>query len=143
MGQVEAENRIAGLDDCAVGLHVGLRSSVWLDVGILRPKQSLGAVASQILHNVGIFAAAVVTPAGVALGIFVGEDGARCLKHRLGDKVLTGNHLQPLVLAESFMVKGSGYSGVGLGEGHGYAVSHKKDSSRFYAVGDTRNDGTD
>jgi hypothetical protein len=85
-----------------------------------------GAVAGQVLNDVGVLAAPVVAAAWIALGVFVGKDGACRLKYSLGDKILTGDHLQPFVLAESFLVKSSGNVGVGLGEGERHAVSHKR-----------------
>jgi hypothetical protein len=97
---------------------------VGLHVGVLAAEDLFGAVAGQVLDDIGVLAAAVVAPAGVALGIFVGEDGTGSLEHGFRDEVFAGNHLQPLVLAEGFVVKGGGYVGVGLGEGESHAVSH-------------------
>ena len=122
--QVEAENRVARLQHRRIGRGVGLRAGVRLHIGVLGAKDLLGPVARQVLHHVGELAAAVVAASRVALGIFVGEDRAGRLQHRFGDKVLAGNHLQPLVLAEGFVVKGSGNFGVGLGKGKRHAVSH-------------------
>src|ERR1700733_16018818 len=53
VGKVEAENSIAGLQDGSIGLHVGLRSGVRLHVGVLGAEQLLGAVASEVLDDVG------------------------------------------------------------------------------------------
>ena len=98
---------------------------------MLGAKDLLRAVAGQVLHHVGVLAAAVVAASGIALGILVGEDRAGRLQHRLGDKVLAGNHLQPLVLAEGFVVNGGGHFGVGLGEGERHAIGHTDNSSVF------------
>ena len=122
--EIEAENRVAGLQHGRVRRRVGLRAGVRLHVGVLGAKDLLGAVAGQVLHHVGVLAAAVVAAPRVALGIFIGEDRAGRLQHCLGDEVLAGNHLQPFVLAEGFVVNGSGNFGVGLGKGKRHAVSH-------------------
>ena len=124
--EIEAENRVAGLQDRRIGRGVGLRAGVRLHVDVLAAEDLLGAIAGQVLDHVGVLAAAVVAAAGVALGVFIGEDGAGRLEHCFGDEVFAGNHLQPLVLAEGFVVKGGGDVGVGLGEGERHAVSHTR-----------------
>ena len=124
VSQVEAQNRVAGLQHGHVRRSVGLRAGVRLHIGMLGAKDLFGTVARQVLHHVGVFAAAVVAASRVALGIFVGENGAGRLQHSLRDEILAGNHLQPFVLAEGFMVNGSSNFGVGLGKGKRHAVSH-------------------
>ena len=124
VSEVEAENGVARLQDRGIGRGVGLGAGVGLHVDVVAAEDLFGAVAGQILNDVSVLAAAVVATAGVALGIFVGEDGTGRLQHCFGDEVLAGNHLQPLVLAEGFVVKGGGDVGVGLGEGERHAVSH-------------------
>ena len=125
MRQVQAQNGIARLQHRRIRRGVGLRAGVRLHVHMLAAENLQGPVARQVLHHVGILAAAVVAPPRVALGIFIRENGAGSLKHRLRDEILAGNHLQPLVLAESFLVKSGGYNGVGLGERERHAVGHK------------------
>ena len=73
---------------------------------MLGAEELLGAVARQVLHHVGELASAVITLAGIALGVFVGEDRARRLEHGFADKVLRGDQLQPLVLAALFVFDG-------------------------------------
>ncbi len=107
------------------GRSVGLRAGVRLHVDVLAAEDLPRAIAGQVLHDVGILAAAVVTASRIALGIFIGEDRAGGFQHRFRNKVFAGNHLQPLVLAEGFVVNGGGYIGIGLGEGQRHAVSHK------------------
>ena len=123
--KIEAENGVAGLQNRRVGRGVGLRAGVRLHVDVLAAEDLPRAIAGQILHDVGVLAAAVVTAPGIALGIFIGEDRAGCFQHRFRDKVFAGNHLQPLVLAEGFVVNGGGHIGIGLGEGQRHAVSHR------------------
>ena len=112
---------------CSTAMYagcIGLRAGVRLHVGKLRIEDLLGAIARQVLHHVGVFASAIVAASRIALGVFIGEDGAGRLEHRFGDEVLAGNHLQAFVLAEGFVVNGGGNVGVGLGEGKGHAISH-------------------
>ena len=115
-----------GLQHRGIGRGVGLRAGVRLHVDMLAAEDLPRAVAGQVLDDVGVLAATVVAAPGIALGIFIGEDRAGCFKHCFRDKVFAGNHLQPLVLAESFVVNGGGNFGIGLGEGQRHAVSHTR-----------------
>ena len=96
-----------------------------LHVDVVAAEELARAVASEVLNDVGILAAAVVAAPGIPLSIFIGEDRARGLQHCFRDKVLAGNHLKPLVLAESFLVKSSGDFRVDLGKSEGHTVGHK------------------
>ena len=121
VGQVQAEDGVAGLKDGGVGRHVGLRSGVRLDVGVLGAEQLLGALAGQVFDDVGEFAAAVVALAGIAFGILVREHRAGSFEHGFADEVLGRDQLQAFVLAAGFVVDGSGDLGIDFGErtGHG------------------------
>jgi hypothetical protein len=102
VGEVEAEDGVARGQQRHVGGGVGLRAGVRLHVGVLGAEELLGAVAGQVLDDVGELAAAVVALAGIALGVLVGEDGAGGLEHGAADEVLRGDHLQAFVLADDF-----------------------------------------
>ena len=130
MGEIEAEDGVAGLEHRHVGGGVGLGAGVRLHVGVLGAEDLLGAVAGEVLDHVGELAAAVVAASGIALGVFVGEDRSGGLKHGLADKVLRGDHLQPLVLAENFVFDGGGDLRIGLGERERHAVGHDSNCSR-------------
>ena len=67
---------------------VHLAARMGLDVGEAGAEQLLGALDRQRLDHVDIFAAAVIAPARIAFGIFVGEDRALRLEHGAGDDVL-------------------------------------------------------
>ena len=117
VGQIEPQNRIAGRTQRHIGRRVGLRAGVRLHVHMLRAEEPLGAVARQVLHHIGELASAVVALAGIALGVLVGEDRARRLQHRAADKVLRGDHLQPLVLAQNLLLNLAGNLRVRDGKG--------------------------
>ena len=114
MRQVQTENGVAGLQHCGVGFHVGLRSGVRLHVGVFRPEELLGAFARQILDDVGELAAAVVTLAGIAFGVLVGEHRAHGFEHGFADEVFRGDQFQAFVLAADFVVDGGGHLGIGF-----------------------------
>ena len=88
VGEVEAEDRVAGLDERVHRRGVGLRAGVRLDVGVRGVEQGLQPVDREVLRDVDELAAAVVALAGIALGVLVGEDRAHRFEHRFADKVL-------------------------------------------------------
>ena len=114
MREVQAEDRVARLQHGGVGLHVGLRSGMWLDIGMLRAKQLLGPVARQILDHIGKLAAAVVALAGISLGIFIREHRARGFEHGFADEIFRGDQLQAFMLAAGFVVDGRGDLRIGF-----------------------------
>src|SRR5258708_10948090 len=76
VGEVEAENAVAWIEQGHVGGGVGLGAGVGLDVDVIGVKQAFGAGSGEGFYYVGVFAAAVVALAGVAFGVYVGENGA-------------------------------------------------------------------
>ncbi len=129
--KVEAKDGVSDLEHSRIGRGIGLRAGVGLHVGVFGGEDLFGAIAGEVLNHIGVLAAAVIAPAWVALGVFVGKNGAGSLKHRFRDEVFAGDHLQPLVLAEGFLVKSGGNFGVGLGEGERHAVSHRRILAQF------------
>ena len=70
------------------GGRVGLGAGVRLHVGGLGAEQGLHPVDGELLDDVDVLAAAVVAPAGVALGVLVGQDRALGLHHGERGEVL-------------------------------------------------------
>jgi hypothetical protein len=123
--EVEAEDGVAGIEDSHVGGGVGLGAGVRLHVGVLGAEDLFGAITGEVLDHVSVLASAVVAASRIALGIFVGEDGACGFEDSAADEVLGGDHLQAVVLAANFIVDGGGDFGVVEGEGAGHAVGHE------------------
>jgi hypothetical protein len=65
----------------------------------------LGAVDSQLLDFVRVFATAVVTLAGISFRIFVGEDGAHSFQYRFGNEVFRGDQFETGGLALGFVTQ--------------------------------------
>ena len=84
------------------------RAGVRLDVGMVGAEELFGAVAGQVLDDVGVLASAVVALAGIALGVLVGEDRAGGFKHGLADKVFRGDEFETVVLAVLLVGDGLG-----------------------------------
>ena len=99
VGEREAHDRVPGLQQRVVDRRVRLRARVRLDVGVLGAEELLRAVDRQLLGHVDPLAAAVVAPAGVALGVLVGQHRALAFEHRRRNEVLGGDHLERRLLA--------------------------------------------
>ena len=97
--QTHTHHGIAGREQREEDRQVGACARVRLDVGMFGAEELLRAVAGDVLDDVDILAAAVIALAGIALCIFIGQNGAGCQQHRLGDDVLAGNQLNVIALA--------------------------------------------
>ena len=65
---------------------------------------------------------AIVTFAGIAFGVFVGEDAAGGFEDGFGDEVFAGDQFELGVLAIGFVEDGLVDIGVDFGEGPGHAL---------------------
>ena len=108
MRKVQSENRIARLNHRRIGRHVRLRSRVRLHVRVLGAEELFGAVARQVLDDVGKLAAAVVPLARIPFRIFVREDRTHRLEHGFAHKILRSDQLQAFMLAAGFVINRSG-----------------------------------
>ena len=116
VGEVHAQDRVAGLQNGQKHRHVGLRAGVRLDVGVLGSKQRLGAVDGQRLDDVHVLAPAVVALARIAFRVFVREDRAGGLENRRADEVLGGDQFQARVLPFDLVPDGVCHVRVGVNE---------------------------
>ena len=105
-----------------VGGLIGLRAGVRLHVDVLGAEELLGALAGQVLDDVGELAAAVVALAGIAFGVLVGEDAAGGFEHGLGGEVLAGDQFELPVLARGLVLDRLVDLGIDFGEGAGHAL---------------------
>src|SRR5256885_5872002 len=98
MCEVQSEDRVSRLKHRAQCFHVRLRSRVRLYIDVLRAEEFPGAIAGKVFDHVSEFASAVVALAGIALGIFVGEDRAGGFEYGLADIILRSDQFQPCLL---------------------------------------------
>src|SRR6266566_425190 len=124
MRQIQAENRVARLQHRRIRRHVGLRSSVGLDIGMLGPKKLFGTITRQVLDNIGKLAATVIAFARIALGILIGEHRAHGFEHSVADEILGSNQLQTFVLTPGFVVNSSRDIWISYIQRAGYLVGH-------------------
>ena len=97
-GEAHAEDGVAGLGEAEENGLVGLAAGVRLDVGEAAIEELLRPLNREVLGDVDELAAAIVAAAGIALGIFVGEDRALRFKHGGRNDVLRGDQLDFVVL---------------------------------------------
>ena len=77
---------------------------MWLDVG--KPHQQLlRPLDRKRLDGIGRRAALIIAAAGIPFGIFVREDGALRLQHRLADNVLGSDQFDLSLLAAKLVAK--------------------------------------
>ena len=101
-----------GLQRGHVDGDVGGSAGVRLHVGVFGAEQFLGAIDGELLDFVGVFAAAVVALAGIAFGVFVGEDRAHGFEHGFGDEIFAGDELEAGGLAAGFVAQQIGDGGI-------------------------------
>ncbi len=99
MRQRHAKNGVARLQQREIHRLIGLRAGVRLHICIRGAEQLLDAFDRQSLGNVDVVAAAVITMAGIALSVLVGELGALRLQHPWTGIVLRGDQLDVIFLA--------------------------------------------
>jgi hypothetical protein len=104
VGQAHTEDGVASVEQGQVHRAVGLRAGVWLDVGVVGTEQLLGAVDSQLLDDVDVFATAVVTLAWIAFGVLVGQHRALGFHHRCAGVVFRSDQLNVMLLALGFLL---------------------------------------
>ncbi len=114
--EIEPHERIARLQQREEHGLVGLTARIRLDVGEAAVKQFGGALDRELFGDVDELAAAIITPADIALGVFVGHHRALRLQHRLGDDVLRGDQLDLVALATKFEFDRARDLGIGGGE---------------------------
>ena len=103
-GQVQSHEGVAGPEDGHGHGHIGLGAGVRLDIGIFGVIQGTQAVDGQLLNLVHHLAAAVIAFAGVALGVFVGADGAHGGEHFVRYIILGSNEFQAGALPLLFLL---------------------------------------
>ena len=135
VGEVHAHVGVAGLEHRLEGREVRARAGVGLDVRVLGAEELAGALTGDLLGLVNAVAAAVVTLAGIALGVLVGQAGAHRQHNGGGDDVLRGDQLDVALLAVILVLDGRADLGIVLGQvSHGF-LDHDESSSSLMMTG--------
>ena len=101
-GEVHAKDRIAGLQKRGEHALIGLTARIRLHIGKVTAKERLRPVDGKVFGHIDELAAAVIAPAGIALGIFVRQHGPLRVHHRPADDVLGCDQLDLIALAGQF-----------------------------------------
>ena len=96
-----------------------------------QPNSSAGALDRELLGDIDELAAAVIAPARIAFGIFVGQHRALRLEHGARDDVLRGDQLDLVALAAELELDRAGDLRIGVGKG-----AEKNELERIDARGD-------
>ena len=97
--KAHAKHCVAGAKEREVNSRVSLRTAVGLNVCMLCAEELLCSVACDVFYNVNVFAAAVVTLAGVTLCIFVCKGRSHSRHNCFGNTVFGSDKLNALLLA--------------------------------------------
>ena len=131
--EVESHDRVARLQGGEQDGLVGLRTGMRLDVDVVAMEELLGAIAGEIFDDIDELAAAVVTLAGVAFGVLVGQRRGGGGENGRRNVVLRSDQLKGLFLTLSFVADGLPESGVELSEGiHVLSPLHTWNGKRHY-----------
>ncbi len=117
--EIEAHERVAGLHQGEEHSLVGLAAGIGLDIGEAAVEQLAGALDRQAFRNVDELAAAVIAPAGIAFGIFVGHHRALRLEHGARHDVFRSDEFDAVALTAELEFDRSGNLGIGAGEVRG------------------------
>ena len=131
VGEVHGQDRVAGLQEGEIDRLVHRRARQRLHVGVLGAEEGAGAVARGALDRVGELLAAVVAPAGIALGVLVGQHRAQRRQHLGVGVVLRRDHLDAVGLAALLAGDGGFDLGVVGGESLAVGVHGRAPSSRM------------
>ncbi len=114
VGEVQAQDRVAGLERGEEDGHVRLRPECGCTLACVGAEELLHAVDGERLGDVDELAAAVVALAGVALGVLVRQ--ARPLRGHDGRAgvVLAGDHLEAELLPLPLALNRGKHLGIGL-----------------------------
>ena len=115
-GEVEAHERVARLHQRHERALIGLAAGIRLHVGEAAAEQLAGALDRQLLGDVDELAAAVIAPAGIAFGVFVGHHRPLRLQHRARDDVFRGDQFDLVALTAELELDRPRDLRVGLGE---------------------------
>ena len=103
-GKAHAENGIAYINKGVINSLVCLCAGMRLNVGMIGAKQLAGTAAGDILNDIYILAAAVITLSGITLGVFVGEDRTHCSQYCGRNDIFACDKLDVAALAKKLQL---------------------------------------
>ena len=116
-GQAHAHDGVTWLEHGEKYALVRLRAGVRLYVGRFRAEQLFHTVNRELLHDVDVFATAVVAFARVAFGVFIGQLRTLRFHHRRAGVVFGRDQFDVVLLALDFLRHRDGELRVNVGNG--------------------------
>ena len=107
VSEAHAQHGVVRLEQGHVYRCVGLRAGVRLHVDVVGAEQLLGTVDGELFDHVDMLAATVVTLAGIALSVLVGQHAALRFEHTRAGVVLGCDQFDVRLLAHVLGVHGS------------------------------------
>ncbi|MBP1607528.1 MAG: hypothetical protein H6Q08_2902 [Acidobacteria bacterium] len=132
MVEAHAEQRVTRFDQREVRRSVGLRPGMGLHVGVVGAEQLPGAIDRELLGDIDILTATVVTLGRVTLGVLVREHRPLRFEHSRARVVLGGDQLDVVFLAGALVVERGREFGVEPGD------LHAGGKHRYSTVGDAQ-----
>jgi hypothetical protein len=129
-GEVQPHEGVAGLQQGEEDRLIGLGAGMGLHIGEIAGEELLGTLDGQRLGDIDELAAAVVAPARIALGIFVGQHRTLGLEDGAGDDVLRGDQLDLVLLPMQLLPDGPEDLRIALGEMGGEETGHGTSAGR-------------
>ena len=103
LGEGHTEHGVAGLQNGVIDREIGIGAAVSLNVGEFGAEQFLGTLYCEFLRPVDVLAPAVITLAGITLGVLIGVESARRRHNRGGNDVFAGNQFEIVLLTAQFL----------------------------------------
>ena len=124
VGEVHAHYGIAVFKKREVDRRVRLRAGMGLDVGMIRAEKLAGTVYGDLLDHVDALASAVVSRAGISLGILIGKRSTHGHHDSLGHHVLAGDKLETSFFALILRFDCLSHLGVDTFQKFDYRINH-------------------
>ena len=120
MSKAHTEHGIAHVKKREKSSEVSVRATMRLNVCVFAPEEFFRTLDSEVLHLVHVRAPAVVTLAGIAFGVLIGELTALGRHHGRRSIVFACNHFDVLFLTLHFVF--DVLPDFGVGDGGSFAV---------------------
>ena len=115
-GEIEPHESIARLQQREKHRLIRLAAGIRLHIREFAVEEPGDALNREAFGDVDELAAAIIAPAGIALGIFVGQNRALRFEHGFRDDIFRCDQLDFMSLAAEFQLDRLGDFGIGIGE---------------------------
>ena len=106
--KIHSHKSVARFEQGKKGGEVRVCAGVRLHVGVFRAEELFCAFPRDIFNNIHAPASAVITFAGITLGVFVGKNTAGGKQHRFRNDVFRSDKFHVVTLAFKFQAAGVG-----------------------------------